>query len=231
VQIPVLLSAAELEVLQRKTLGASRERMLRELADALEVLTAETPLVLWLEDLHWSDYATLDLLSFLARRCQPARLFVIGTYRPVEVIVREHPLRIVKQELQLHSQCTVLSLGFLTEAAVREYVSLRVPTGQFLQALSRVLYRRTDGNPLFMVNVVEDWLAQGVLVEREGHWELRATIEELEQVVPENLRFMIEHLVARLNPQVQRILEAASVTGDEFSGSAIQVMLCPERAT
>ena len=53
--MPALLSATELEVLQRKTQGATRERMLRELAEAVEALTAEQPLVLMLEDLHWSD--------------------------------------------------------------------------------------------------------------------------------------------------------------------------------
>ena len=52
--------AAELEALQRKVQGATRERMLREMAEALDAITAERPLVLWLEDLHWSDVSTLD---------------------------------------------------------------------------------------------------------------------------------------------------------------------------
>ena len=80
-------------------LGATRERMLRELAEALEALTAKQPLVLVLEDLHWSDSATLDLVGYLARRRVPARLLVLGTYRPVEVIVREHPLHALKLDL------------------------------------------------------------------------------------------------------------------------------------
>src|SRR5262249_12343770 len=63
VQLPALVSAAELEALQRRVAGATRERMLREAADVLEILTAETMLVLVLEDLHWSDNATIDLLS------------------------------------------------------------------------------------------------------------------------------------------------------------------------
>ena len=82
VQMPGLVSSAELEELQRRVLGSTRERMLRELAEALTVLTATQPLVLVLEDLHWSDYATLDVLAALARRREPARLLVLGTYRP-----------------------------------------------------------------------------------------------------------------------------------------------------
>src|SRR5262249_30833293 len=105
VQQPTLLHATELAALQRKTQGATRERMLREMGEAIDAITAERPLVLWLEDLHWSDASTVELLALLARRREPARLLVIGTYRPVDVIVQGHPLRAVKQELQPHGLC------------------------------------------------------------------------------------------------------------------------------
>jgi DNA-binding winged helix-turn-helix (wHTH) protein len=90
--------------------GATPERMLREFAEAVEALTAQTPLVLVLEDLHWSDYATLDLVSALARRREPARLLLLATYRPVEVIVMDHPLHGVKQEMEMHRHCAELPL-------------------------------------------------------------------------------------------------------------------------
>ena len=132
VQMPALLSPTELEELQRRTAGVTRERMLRELAEALEVITAERPLVLVLEDLHWSDVSTLDLLSMLARRQERARLLIIGTYRPVEVLTRDHPLKGIKQELQLHGQCEELALDFLSEAAVAEYLAMRFDASSLL---------------------------------------------------------------------------------------------------
>jgi DNA-binding winged helix-turn-helix (wHTH) protein len=67
-QLPALLSAAEFETLQRRLGGTTRERMLRELAEAVEVLSIERPLLLVLEDLHWSDTATLEWLGYVARR-------------------------------------------------------------------------------------------------------------------------------------------------------------------
>ena len=79
VQMPGLMSDTELEAVQRRAHGATRERMLRELAEAVEALTATTPLVLVLEDLQWSDYSTLDLLAVLAQRRGPARLMLLGT--------------------------------------------------------------------------------------------------------------------------------------------------------
>ncbi len=223
VQMPALFNDTELEALQRKTAGATRERMLRELAEALEVITAERPVILWLEDLHWSDVSTLDLLSMLARRQEPARLLVIGTYRPVEVLTHEHPLKAVKQELQLHNHCQELALDFLSEAAVGEYLAVRFSVGAThaspLQSLAHGIHRRTDGNPLFMVNVVDHLLSQEVLVQTDGQLMLKN--EDLATTVPESLRQLIEQQITRISPDERKILEAASVAGAEFSAAAV----------
>src|SRR5262245_24229660 len=107
-QMSSLVSPSERESLRAQMLGATRERMLREMAEALEILTTKAPLLLVLEDLHWSDYSTLDLISYVARRRDPARLMLIGTYRPVEVILGEHALRSLKGELVAHGLCREL---------------------------------------------------------------------------------------------------------------------------
>src|SRR5262249_24432766 len=77
-----------------------------------------------LEDLRWSDYATLDLLTYLARRAGPARLLLLGTYRPVEVALRGHPLQSVKRDLILHGQAVELPLELLTAAEGAQYPAL-----------------------------------------------------------------------------------------------------------
>jgi DNA-binding winged helix-turn-helix (wHTH) protein/tetratricopeptide (TPR) repeat protein len=222
VQMPALLSTGEFEALQRKTQGATKERMLREMAEALEVVTAERPLVLVLEDLHWSDPSTLDLLAFVARQSQPARLLLLGTYRPGEMLTAEHPLRAVVQELQLHGQCEEVPLGLLTEADTAAYLAQRTAAEAGLrpgsssighvplQQLARVIHQRTEGNPLFMVNVVNDLLAQGKL-----------DSASVEVSVPATLRQMIERQFERLGPGDQQLLEAASVAGVEFTAAAV----------
>ena len=85
-------------MLQREILGATRERMLREIGEALETIASENPLLLVLEDLHWVDRSTVDLVSAVARRRAPGKLMVIGTYRPVDVTLAQHPLKGVKQD-------------------------------------------------------------------------------------------------------------------------------------
>src|SRR5262249_51630664 len=147
-----------------------------ELAEALEVFTATRPLLLILEDMHWSDYATLDLLTYLARREGPARLLILGTYRPVEVLLRGHPLQTVKRGLGLQGPGVDLPLELLPADEVAQYLALRCAEGAELppagHALAQRLYQRTDGHPLFMVTMVEHLLQRGVLLERPGPWEV-----------------------------------------------------------
>ena len=112
--LPGLVPPETSEALQQRAGGSTRERMLRELAEALEVLTAQQPLILVLEDLHWSDGATLDWLAYVARRRAAARLLVLGTYRPATALVRAHPVRSVMQEIQLHGQCAELGLDYFS---------------------------------------------------------------------------------------------------------------------
>jgi DNA-binding winged helix-turn-helix (wHTH) protein/predicted ATPase len=216
VQMPTLLNATELETLQRKVQGVTRERMLREMVEAIDAITAEQPLVLWLEDLHWSDPSTLELLALLARRRETARLLILGTYRPVDVIVSEHPLRTVKQELQLHGQCTELAMRLLSEEAVEEYLGVRFSAevgaqhAAPLQRLAHMIHQRTEGNPLFMVNVVDELLMQG---------KVDSTTVEIS--TPAMIRQLIEQHLERLSAEDHHLLEAASVAGMEFSVAAV----------
>jgi predicted ATPase len=100
--------------------------MLRELAEVLDVLTTETPLVLVLEDLHWSDRPTVESLNYVAQRRVPARLLVLGTYRPVEAAVQQHPLRHIVRELCGRGYAVDLRLELLPREAVTTYLTGRL---------------------------------------------------------------------------------------------------------
>ena len=125
VHLPALLASEDRERLAHTTSGVTPARMLRELAEALEVLTAIRPLVLVLEDLHWSDRATVEWLAYMVRRRDPARLLILGTYRPVDVLVHAHPLHAIAAELRHHPQYAELVLDYLSAAAVTLYLRQR----------------------------------------------------------------------------------------------------------
>ncbi len=224
-QMPWITASAEGNEFQHQILGTTRERMLREMAGAIKALTEETPLVLLLEDLHWSDYSTLDLIAYLARWRVPARLMVIGTYRPVDLILREHPLKGVKQELQTHRLAHELPLEYLTEATVAEFINARLPGNRLPTKLAQLIHERTEGNPLYMVNLVDYLLDEGMIIECDGGWQLQVEIGEIELGVPDSIRHLIEKQVERVSPEEQRVLEAASVVGMHCSAVAIAAVM------
>jgi predicted ATPase/DNA-binding winged helix-turn-helix (wHTH) protein len=221
VQMPALLAPDALEAAQRRVLGATRERMLRELTEALDAPTTERTLVLVLEDLHWSDTATLDLVGALARRRTPARLLLLATYRPVDVIVRAHPLHTLKLDLMLHRHCEELPLQLLSAADVAQYLASRFGMGVSPAALAEALHRRTDGHPLFLVTVVDALVQQGLLEDKGGAPAGDEALAAVEAMVPENLQQMIAQQLARLSTEQQRVLDAASVAGVVFSAATV----------
>src|SRR5215813_368797 len=225
VQMPWLLRPEDRELFRQELQGTTRERMLRELAEVVDTLTVDTPLLLMLEDLHWSDHATLDVLSLLARRRTPARLLLLGTYRPVETVVHGHPLRTVTHELRRHGYSTELLLTLLNTEAVAAYLSARFPVQRFPESLGALLHQVTDGSPLFLAAMVEALVARSVLTVHDGCWTLQEGLDDVALGVPEDLRQMLEHQLDRVPPEAQRVLEAASVAGVTFAVAAVAAAL------
>jgi len=233
-QMPALLTSEERVRLQSEMQGVTQQRMLREMTEALEALASETPLVLLLEDLHWSDFSTLELISAIARRSELARLLIVGTYRSVEMLGNDHPLRAMKQELELHRYCEELRLKLLTEENVVDYLAKRLARDDSRRfgTLARVIHARTDGNPLFMVNMVDYLLVDaGLLVNlqevREAEWAETLRAYRLDAL--RSISQMIERNLERLEPEEQAVLEGASVAGAEFSSASVAAALeCPQ---
>ena len=161
-------------------------------------------------------------MAYLARRRDPARLLLIGTYRPVDVILGDHPLRRLKPELQAHGLCHELPLEYLDHGAIAEYLDARFARHRFPRSrLARLIHSRTEGNPLFMVNLLEYLVDEAVIVESDGSWTLQKDPASIEVGVPESVRQLIERQIERLDPDERRVLEGASVVGMECSSVAI----------
>ncbi len=226
-QLPGLVDPAELQRLLPSVIGATPVRMMRELADALEVFTKNTPIILSLEDLHWLDTSSLELVGYLARRSHPARLLVLGTYRPADLILLKHPLKQLKQDLLVHHQCQELQLECLSEPAVEEFLRQRcadeAKTEYSLHELAHHIHQRTEGNPLFMVNIVDHYISHH-FVGREGQlWKVKD--EAVQLTIPTGLRQFIDLRVEQLDAQDKRLLTVASITGRQFTTATIATAL------
>jgi len=211
VQFPTLVNSKQREMLQREILGATRERMLREIGEALETITSEEPLLLVIEDLHWAHASTVDFISAMARRRAPAKLMLIGTYRPADVKSAGHPLEAVKQDLLVHQLCHEIALQPLAEAEVAEYLGIELGGAAVTEGLAGLIHRYTGGNPLFMVAVLEHMKDRGLIAAENGGWHLKIPLDKIDLEAPESLRHMIELQIERLSEEEQRILEIASV--------------------
>ncbi|HXH66762.1 MAG TPA: AAA family ATPase [Candidatus Limnocylindrales bacterium] len=221
IQFPSLIKSDQREALQKEILGATRERMVREICEALESLTTQDSLVLILEDLHWVDPSTLDFISAVARRRGPAKLLLLGTYRPADVIISQSPLKALKQDLVLHSLSHEIGLERLEESDVSEYFAIKFVGACFPSGFANLIYRRSGGNPLFMVTILQDMVKKGLIAQADGRWTLGVAVEDVEPSVPETLDQLIEVQFQQLSAIEQRILRSASVAGERFSVLAI----------
>jgi tetratricopeptide (TPR) repeat protein len=205
-------------------------RMLREMADALEIFAGHRTVVLVLEDLQWSDPSTVDLIGCIARRRQPARLLVIGSLRPLETTPEDHPLRAVHHELLAKGLCEEIGLSLLSYDEVAAYVDARfhgAPAGP-LQRLAARVYERTEGNALFMINMLNDLVGGGLLIWRDGQWHVDGSIDTATDRIPTGLQELIGRGMHGLAPPVRQVLEAASAVGQEFAVAAVAAAMQTE---
>ena len=161
------------QVERRDTAPPSHEHTLQRLAASLDALAADAPLVLVLEDMQWSDYSTVDLLSLIAQRREPARLLVICTLRPAEAIASGHPIATVKRELVRKRLGHEILLGGLSAVEVASYLAARFPAARLPDELLPLLVDRSEGIPFFLVALVDHLIDERLLVDGEDGWQLR----------------------------------------------------------
>ena len=143
----------------------------------------------------------------------------MGTYRSAEASALEHPIREVTRTLRSHRRCVSLALDYLSVTDVGEYVRHRF--GLEVPRLASLIHHRTDGNPLFVVGIVEELIRRGQLVKTDQGWATGRTVDRLDLGVPEDLRDMVTAQFHGLSIQERDVLEAASVVGVTFTPSAV----------
>ena len=218
--LPGMLNTEERLELERQSIGITPERRLREITAFLEAVAADRTLVLVLEDLHWLDPSSLSLISFLARRQEPTRMTLIGSYREGEVERLNEPLKNTKEDLELHNYCKHLPLKPLSRSAVREYIEARLEVPRVSEKVVATVYQRSEGNPLFMVNVTDYLIAREAIVQESESVELR---HEVELETPSTLAHLIVRQLENLSLEDQELLESASVAGMNFPPSLCRV--------
>jgi class 3 adenylate cyclase len=198
--------------------GAETERYLlfEAVSALLSAMSSESPVVIVLDDLHWADAGSLDLLRHLVVTAAGVRVAVVATHRELDVS-RAHPLTALLAELRREPAVTRVTLGGLADGEVMELIQVAAgfelpPEGI---ALAHTLYRETDGNPFFTVELLRHLVDTGVLqLEAGGRYAVVGDVEELS--LPTSVREVIADRTARLGQEPLRALSTAAVIGQEF---------------
>jgi predicted ATPase len=207
---------------------ATQERLKRELIAFLEEVGRARPVLFFLDDLHWADASTLDLLVYLGSRAGSLRLLLVATYRPADLLRSHHPFCLVQLDLQARGLCRVISLEFLSQPDVERYLSMAFPGHAFPAGFAALVHAKTEGNPLFLVDLLQYLRDRQVLAQEGGRWTLAQALPDLGRELPQSVRSLIQHLIEQLTDDERRLLLAASVQGQEFDAAVVAEVLTLE---
>lgn len=214
-------STSTMEQLRHESIGATKERMLREFGDAISAVAAAGPIAFLLEDLHWSDPASVDLLRHLGGRAGRHRLLVIGTFRVIDAERANHPITNCARELQAHNLCEELRLDALAPNDITQYLDARFRPNDFPSELAGLIFRKTEGHPLFSAALVQLLTEHGDITQSDRGWTLTRQLTNETLAVPESVRGMIRKKLDGLDEEDRRALQHASVQGEEFLSTVL----------
>jgi DNA-binding winged helix-turn-helix (wHTH) protein/tetratricopeptide (TPR) repeat protein len=228
-QLPAFTSGAEMEALRSETAGATRQRMLREIGDALGALSLDAPLLLLLEDLHWADRATIDLLRHLCHRVETQRVLVLATVRPEDIQIPNHALKNCIADMKAWQSCDEIVLDGLSDDEVRTLLCRRFAPNQFPDEFASLIQKRTDGNPLFTVSLLDFLACSGDIVHDGVSWNVASPPAQMVRKIPDSVRAMIRQKSEALEPDARLALQYASIEGEEFLSSVVARLLDTEQ--
>jgi DNA-binding winged helix-turn-helix (wHTH) protein len=225
VQMPWHLDAGDHERLEHALLGTTAGRMLREGLALIRSLATDRPLLLVLEDLHWSDLATLDLLAALGRRPVAAPLLVLGTYRRVDAIVRTHAIVELARDLRRTAAADEVALPPFDAAAVGAYLGARFAPTTFPGGFCARLLEHSVGNPLFLSALADQLVARGAIAAGDGRWRLVGDPATILLELPQSLRDFVMAELGAMDRETREVVEAASVAGVDFAAAEVAAAL------
>ena len=203
------------------TATGSQERLKREIAVLLEEIGRMSPVILAFDDVHWADPSTTDLLGYLARRIDNTRLLIVTTARPSVLAQSRHLFLAMKLDLLSRGMCREIAPASLRAEDVARYLALRFPEHAFPAALATVLHERTEGNPLFMADLVRDLKRRQVVAQVDGRWRLATDLSSVEREMPASVRSAVQRKLESLEDDDRRLLSAASVQGVDFDTALV----------
>ena len=214
--LPELASLPPLSLLEPEQ---EQRRLFTQLSEVFTKQASSRPVLLVVEDIHWSDESTLEFLLFLARKTVALRLLVLLTYRSDE---EDQPLRSFLAQLDRERLSQVSALVRLTKADTETMLQTILRESESLPAgMLDALYDLTEGNPFFLEEVLKALMMAKDLVEGEDGWHWKQTDN---WHIPFNLQEAVELRLTRVSAEARRVLQLAAVAGRRFDFVLLQAI-------
>lgn len=198
--------------------SSDHQRLLWAVTGFLQTLAEQAPLAILLDDLHWADASSVELLQHLARHTRLHRIFLLGTYRDAEV-GRGHPLATALRDLEREDLLIRIEVVRLTDDATADLVA-SIVGHDIPPEFAQMVHETTEGNPFFVQQIVRDLLERGDDFRVGGQWSRPGELD-----VPESIRSVVAQRVERLGETARSVLAGASVLGQTFEFEDLLAMM------
>jgi ABC-type oligopeptide transport system substrate-binding subunit len=192
-------------------LEASQERLFDSLATLCQILTQFRPLLLFIDDIHWADSASMGFLRHLARRSTGWPLLILATYRDVELTAKR-PAQGTLRDLGLEGLTRRIKLQRLDSDQTTALLATLFAE-EISAELAQIIYLETEGNPFFVEEVSRSLVESGELFFDSGRWH-RSNVTSL--LIPENIHLAIESRLENVPNQEIALLQTAALLGRHF---------------
>jgi tetratricopeptide (TPR) repeat protein len=212
----------ETETSRRKSLTEidftkERDKMFSTVSYLLRDLSMDRPMLFFLDDVHWADSSTLQLLTYIARNIKDVKVLMVCAYRTEEVEMggRRHPLREALQIMSRERLFTEVRLTRLELETTKQMISSLLKGSQLPEGFVERVFKETEGNPYFIEEVIKSMVTEGILDTSDPHWFIRFDLSAVK--IPSTVNDLVMRRIDNLDQETKKILEIASVIGEEFT--------------
>ena len=199
----------------------NKEQLWDTATELVKVMSQDRPILLHLDDLHWADPPTLNLLTYLSRNTRGERVLIVGTYRPEELVEepKPHPLLSALERMEKERLYEKITLERLDKEKTQSVISSVFQESDFPEGFTNLIYEETEGNPLFILEVLKLLRDEGMISQEDGRWNLSGNVSNV--AIPGRVSDVIINRLRSLSREERNLVDVASVEGSSFQSDTL----------
>ncbi|UCG69523.1 MAG: DUF2791 family P-loop domain-containing protein [Thermoplasmata archaeon] len=205
---------------------ARRNLLFENVSMGLARSSQTSPTLLCIEDLQWVDPSSLAMMHYLARNTKDSGLFILGTYRPEDVAAEDgkgHPLLKTMQLMDREDLYEEMDLERLPQESINDFLFALLGKSQLGEDFKNKIYKETEGNPLFVIELVKFLVDEEIIKNFNGTWKLAKELEE--GTIPSKVFNVISRRLNRVEINDRKVLDYASIIGEAFDSNLLAAIL------